>query len=137
MRISLGRDFLALRREGVRASAGPLLLYGRANDLGLTRLGLSISRRAGSAVRRNAIKRRLREAFRLSQHDLPAAGTSDATQDPTGPAPTTAWGYDLLISAQAHDPLRVAEYQRLLMHAVSTIDRSWRKKLQRRSHRNA
>jgi len=36
------------------------------------RLGLSVSRRVGSAVARHQWKRRIREAFRLSQHNLPS-----------------------------------------------------------------
>lgn len=37
------------------------------------RLGLTVSRHFGTAVIRNRFKRRVREAFRLSQHQLPSA----------------------------------------------------------------
>jgi len=47
-------------------------LNGAANELGYPRLGLTVSRRCGGAVERNRWKRLLREAFRLSQHSLPA-----------------------------------------------------------------
>jgi ribonuclease P protein component len=49
-----------------------IALYGAANEFGYPRLGLTVSRHRGGAVVRNRWKRLLREAFRLSQHDLPA-----------------------------------------------------------------
>lgn len=58
-------------------------------------MGIQTGRRVGSAVRRNRIKRLLREAFRLMQHDFPR-------------------GYDLVIVVRPHEPLILAEYQRIL-----------------------
>lgn len=49
-----------------------LVMRAVTNNLGITRLGLSVSKKVGNAVMRNAWKRRIREAFRLSQHSLPS-----------------------------------------------------------------
>lgn len=53
-------------------SDGMLILYACQNELGYSRLGLVVSRKAGNAVIRGRWKRCLREAFRLAQHELPA-----------------------------------------------------------------
>jgi len=87
-------------------SRGPLRIHARPNDLPHARLGLSVSRRVGTAPRRNLIKRRLRESFRLLQHDFPR-------------------GYDLIIVVRPHAPLLLADYQRLLSSMVVKLHNAW------------
>ena len=58
-------DIRDLFRTGLRLSAPPLRLVYRPTDLGHPRLAVQVSRReARTAVRRNRIRRRTREAFR-------------------------------------------------------------------------
>jgi len=52
-------------RRGRRLTVGGLRLVYRPNGRTYARLGLAVSRKYGSAVRRNRLKRRIRECFRL------------------------------------------------------------------------
>ena len=99
-------SFKAVFDARVRESRGPLTIYALPNQLGHPRLGISISRSVGSAPRRNRIKRVLREAFRLMQHDLPT-------------------GYDLVIVPRPHEPLILADYQRILSGAMVKLHARW------------
>jgi len=87
--------FKSIRDTSPRESRGPLTFWMTPNDRAYSRLGISIGKHVGIAARRNRIKRLLRESFRLMQSDLPR-------------------GYDVLIGVKPHEPLILAEYQRLL-----------------------
>jgi ribonuclease P protein component len=95
MRLSGKLAFAKTYETGISRTRGPLKLFGSPNGLTFARLGLSVSRRVGSAPRRNRIKRLLREAFRL----LPQS---------------RSLGYDLIIVVRPHEPLSLAAYQKLL-----------------------
>ena len=61
-------------RQNRRSVDGYFAVLARPNTQGLARLGLSIPARVvGNAVRRNLVKRLIRESFRMHQHDLPPA----------------------------------------------------------------
>ncbi len=48
-----------------------IIIASHRRESGPTRLGVTVSRKVGSAVIRNRIKRLIREAFRLQRHRLP------------------------------------------------------------------
>ena len=74
-RIHSSRDFTTVFKRGSRASDGVLTLvsYKARPCTEPNRFGLSVGKRVGPAVRRNQVKRILREVLR----DLPAIGGRD------------------------------------------------------------
>jgi ribonuclease P protein component len=71
-RLLSAREFARVYERRQRAADQNLLIFADKNDREITRVGLSVSKKHGNAVARSRLKRLLREAFRLSQHDLPA-----------------------------------------------------------------
>lgn len=114
-RLTHNREFQAVYAAKLKKPVGPLVVFGLENDLGHPRLGLSVGRRVGGAVTRNAIKRRLREAFR----HLAQAWPEDAP------------GLDLVIVVRPHAARKPADYQQMLETGVSRIRRLIEKELER------
>lgn len=108
-RLRKREDFNAVYEAKVRESRGPLTVYARPNGLPHSRMGISTSRKVGIAARRNRIRRLLRESFRQLQHELPR-------------------GYDLLVIVRAHEPLMLAEYQKLIPAILSKLHERWQRK---------
>lgn len=64
-------DFRRSIREGGRATGKYITVCALPNTYGLTRLGAGSTKRLGNAAERNRQKRLVREAFRLTKHELP------------------------------------------------------------------
>ncbi len=105
------REYQGVYAYRLRAAIGPMTLSIRPNNLPHWRLGLAVSRRVGSAVARNRVKRLAREAFRLSQHELPRwtdAGRDlhpPAGEDESGSRTPLGRGYDAVVSFHGTDAL--------------------------------
>ncbi|MCT4642457.1 MAG: ribonuclease P protein component [Bacteriovoracaceae bacterium] len=65
-RIIKSSDFSDLKSKSRFLFSNSLLGFYSKNDLEHSRLGLSISRKFGNAVRRNRLKRKIREIYRKS-----------------------------------------------------------------------
>ena len=112
-RLRKDREFQAVYASRHRRESGPLLVYGRPNDLEHQRLGLSVSRKVGGAVKRVKIKRHLREAFRLM---LPQFRTA----------------FDFIVVVRPHRAAKANDYQRHLENAMRKVVEEWNPKSDQR-----
>ena len=63
-------DFSRVYRKGKSKAGKRLILYYLPNDTGISRLGISVSKKVGNSVVRHRIKRLIRENWRLGLGDF-------------------------------------------------------------------
>ena len=66
-RLRRRREFDAVYSRGVRIAGRNFALFILPNNVGRSRLGMTVSRKVGNAVVRNRVRRRLRQIFRTQR----------------------------------------------------------------------
>ena len=96
-------EFRRLYNKGKNAVCPSLALYCRKNNRPYSRLGITVGVKVGKAVRRNRIRRRIREAYRVHEAEfLP--------------------GYDLVVVARVRAAYaRYRELERGLMQSANKL----------------
>ena len=90
--------------DGWRATDEHITMWVLPNGLAHPRLGLIVGRKHGNSPQRNRIKRLLREAFRLMQHELPA-------------------GFDLVCTPRVGAKLDLAGCKESVVHLATRLSR--------------
>jgi len=69
-RILRRRDYIALSKYGRRIQNEYFIAYFSVDQRDRSRIGITVTKKVGRAVKRNRIKRLVREFFRLNRHCL-------------------------------------------------------------------
>lgn len=110
------REYQRIYAARTSVVKGPLRVHSlpSENPAGPLRFGLSVPGKVGTNVKRNLIKRRIREAIRLGQHGLPR-------------------GLDLVIGVHPHGELALEEYGELVRAAAESLAATWARRGSRSS----
>ena len=73
LRITKGSDYSRVLANGQRIHTRHFVLVLCAAEHDATRLGIIVSKKVGNAVKRNRVKRRIREFFRLNRRLFPVS----------------------------------------------------------------
>jgi ribonuclease P protein component len=85
-RLLKGWQYKEVYNKGWRVNKGVFVVYGLKNGLSYTRIGISVPKRVGTAVKRNRVKRLVREVFRKNKykftdpHDIVIAAKKGAEE---------------------------------------------------------
>jgi len=69
-RLRKNADFQRVRRQGQSSANRLIVLIILPNNLDHSRFGFAVSKRIGNAVKRNKVKRQMRESARLCQAEI-------------------------------------------------------------------
>ncbi len=72
-RLTDSPEFERVYRQGTACRGKLFSVHAFPNEIGTPRLGLSVSRKVGNAVTRNAVRRRLREVFHAGIMRVPGS----------------------------------------------------------------
>ena len=103
-RVRSSLDFQRVYERKQRAGDEHLLIFADANHLATTRIGLSVSRKNGNSIVRHRIRRLLKEAYRLEQHEIPE-------------------GLDLILIPRPGSQSTVDEYRESLVKLACKLER--------------
>ena len=101
-------DFQKVYRRGKYAATGFLVIYGLYNNTDRTRLGITTSKKVGNSVKRNRMRRLIKENIRILYDRL-------------------AKGYDIVIVARKTENTAnvevIGKELRYLLHRLGLLDR--------------